>query len=194
MTFSFLTFPAATDVWLPLGMDPFEGRRFARGARAMGVLGRLKDDTTIARAASEAETIAARLAAAYPRFNSGRQFSVVALHEQVVRGIRTAALVLLAAVSLVLVIACANVASLLLARATSRHSELAIRAALGASRWRLMRHQIAESAVSGRPVARADCCSRCGWSTCSSRSLTGLTACSSHSPLLAGRFTSTPPC
>jgi putative ABC transport system permease protein len=145
--FSFLTFPAATDVWLPLGADPFDGRRFARGARSMGVLGRLKDGVTLAQARSETDTIAARLAAAHPRFNTGRLFALVSLQDQVVRGVRTTAMVLLAAVSFVLLIACANVASLQLARATARQRELTVRAALGASRWRLIRHQLAESAV-----------------------------------------------
>ena len=147
--FAFLTFPAATDVWLALGADPFDGRRFARGARSMGVLGRLKDDVTIGQARAEADRIAARLSAAYPRFNTGRLFRLVPLRDQVVRGVKTAALVLLAAVSLVLLIACANVASLQLARATTRQRELTIRAALGASRRRLIRHQLAESAVLG---------------------------------------------
>jgi putative ABC transport system permease protein len=145
--FSFLTFPAATDVWLPLGADPFAGRRFARGARSMGVLGRLKDGVTIAQARAEAEGVAAQLAAAHPRFNTGRLITLVPLRDQVVRGVRDAALVLLAAVSLVLLIACANVASLQLARATGRQRELTIRAALGASRRRLVGHQLAESAV-----------------------------------------------
>lgn len=143
--FSFMTFPSATEVWIPLGNDPFDGRRFARGARSMGVLGRLRRDVTLEEARTEAAAVAARLATAYPRFNTGRRFAVVPLHDQVVRGVRTAALVLLAAVSLVLLIACANVASLLLARATTRQRELTVRAALGASRWRLIRHQLAES-------------------------------------------------
>jgi putative ABC transport system permease protein len=145
--FSFLTFPAATDVWLPLGADPFDGRRFARGARSMGVLGRVNRGVTLDQARAEAGEIAARLAAKYPRFNTGRLFALVPLGEQVVRGVKTAALVLLAAVSFVLLIACANVASLQLARATTRQRELMVRAALGASRRRLIGHQLAESAV-----------------------------------------------
>jgi putative ABC transport system permease protein len=145
--FSFLTFPAATDVWMPLGADPFDGRRFARGARSMGVLGRLKDGVTLGQARAEAAGVAAGLAARHPRFNTGRLFTLVPLRDQVVRGVKDAALVLLAAVSLVLLIACANVASLQLARATGRQRELTIRAALGASRRRLIRHQLAESAV-----------------------------------------------
>jgi putative ABC transport system permease protein len=145
--FSFLTFPAATDLWMPLGADPFDGRRFARGARSMGVLGRLKTGVTLSQARAEADTTAAGLAAKYPRFNTGRLFRLVPLRDQVVRGVKDAALVLLAAVSFVLLIACANVASLLLARATTRQRELTIRAALGASRRRLIRYQLAESAI-----------------------------------------------
>ena len=145
--FSFLTFPAATDLWMPLGADPFDGRRFARGARSMGVLGRLKEGVTLSQARAEADTSAAGLAAKYPRFNTGRLFRLVPLRDQVVRGVKDAALVLLAAVSFVLLIACANVASLLLARATTRQRELTIRAALGATRRRLIRYQLAESAI-----------------------------------------------
>ena len=102
---------------------------------------------TLGQARAEADAIAAGLAAKYPRFNTGRLFRLVPLRDQVVRGVKDAALVLLAAVSFVLLIACANVASLLLARATTRQRELTIRAALGASRRRLIRYQLAESAV-----------------------------------------------
>jgi putative ABC transport system permease protein len=143
--FSFLTFPAATDVWLPLGADPSGGRRFARGARSMGVLGRLRPGSSLAAARSEADAIAANLAAGYPRFNTGRRIIVVPLSEQVSRGVRDGALVLLAAVGCVLLIGCANVAGLLLARGAGRQRELSIRAALGASRRRLLRFQLAES-------------------------------------------------
>jgi putative ABC transport system permease protein len=145
--FSFLTFPGETDVWLPLGADPFDGRRFARGARSMGVLGRLRADTSLASVRGEIDAIAGSLAAAYPRFNTGRRIIVVPLRAQVSRGVRDGALVLLAAVGCVLLIGCANVAGLLLARGAARQRELTIRAALGASRQRLLRFQLAESFV-----------------------------------------------
>jgi putative ABC transport system permease protein len=143
--FSFLTFPSKTEVWMPLGADPFEGRRFARGARSMGVLGRLRQGVTLAEARAEADTIAKGIATAEPFFNTGRRFAVVPLVEQVARDVRTGALALFGAVACVLFIACANVSSLMLARATGQHRDLLIRAALGASRWRLLRLQLAES-------------------------------------------------
>jgi putative ABC transport system permease protein len=143
--FSFLTFPAKTDVWLPLGADPVDGRRFARGARSMGVLGRLKAGVTLDAARGEADTIAARLAAAEPFFNTGRRIVVVPLADQVSREVRRGALALFGAVVCVLFIACANVSSLMMARATSQQRDWLIRAALGASRWRLLRYQLAES-------------------------------------------------
>jgi putative ABC transport system permease protein len=143
--FSFLTFPADTEVWLPLGADPFDGRRFARGARSMGVLGRLRPDVTLQQARAESDGIAASLAAEYPRFNTGRRLVVVPLEEQVGRGVRSGAMLLLGGVGCVLLIGCANVAGLLLARGATRRSEFAVRSALGASRGRLIRHQLAES-------------------------------------------------
>ncbi len=143
--FSFLTFPVKPDVWMPLGADPFDGRRFARGARSMGVLGRLRPGVNLAQARTEADTIAAGLASAYPFFNTGRRFALVPLGEQVARDVRNGALALFGAVACVLFIACANVSSLMLARATGQHRDLLIRAALGASRWRLLRLQLAES-------------------------------------------------
>jgi putative ABC transport system permease protein len=142
--FSFVTFPSKTDVWLPLGADPFDGRRFARGARSMGVLGRLRAGRRLAEARAEGDAIAAGLAAAYPFFNTGRRFVIVPLREQVARDVRDGAFILFAAVGCVLLIACANVSSLMLARAAGRQRDVLIRAALGASRWRLMRHQLAE--------------------------------------------------
>jgi putative ABC transport system permease protein len=145
--FSFLTFPSRTDVWLPLGADPFEGRRFARGARSMGVIARMRPGTTLAQTRAEGETIAAGLATAYPFFNTGRRFAIVPLRDQVAREARDGAFVLFAAVGCVLFIACANVSSLMLARATSRQRDVLIRTALGASRWRIIRHQLAESTL-----------------------------------------------
>ena len=143
--FSFVTFPSRTDVWIPLGADPFDGRRFARGARSMGVLARLRPDVTLSQAQAEGDTIAAALAAAYPFVNTGRRFAIVPLRNQVARDARDGALILFAAVGCVLFIACANVSSLMLARATMRQRDVQIRAALGASRWRVVRLQLAES-------------------------------------------------
>ena len=145
--FSFLTFPSETDVWLPFGADPFSGRRYARGARSMGLLGRLRPEVSLTAIRGEVDTIAAGLATAYPRFNTGRRIVVVPLREQASRGVRDGALVLLTAVACVLLIGCANVAGLLVARGATRQRELAIRAALGASRQRLLRFQLAESFV-----------------------------------------------
>jgi putative ABC transport system permease protein len=145
--FSFLTFPSKTDVWLPLGADPFDGRRFARGARSMGVLGRLKPGVSLVDARAEGDTIAAGLAKGYPFFNTGRRFALVPLEQQVVREVQSGALALFGAVACVLFIACANVSSLMLARASGRRGDFLIRSALGASRWRLLRHQMAESVL-----------------------------------------------
>ena len=111
----------------------------------MGVLGKLRTDSPLAAARAEIDGIAATLAAAHPRFNTGRRIVVVPLRDQVTRGVRDGAILLLAAVGCVLLIACANVAGLLLARGAWRQRELAIRAALGASRRRLLRLQFAES-------------------------------------------------
>jgi putative ABC transport system permease protein len=147
--FAFLTFPDRTDVWLPIGADPSQGRRFARGMRSMGVLGKLKEGVTIDQVRAEADTVAAGLAAAYPRFNTGRRFAVTFLHDQVVRGVRTGGMMLSVAAGGVLAIACANIVGLLLARATTRRREFSIRRALGASRARIVRHQFAESLVLG---------------------------------------------
>jgi putative ABC transport system permease protein len=145
--FSFLTFPNRTDVWLPFGADPSPGRRLARGARSMGVLARLAPETTLEQARAEADGIAAALAAEHPRFNTGRRFAVTPLTEQVTRGLWTGASILFGAVACVLLIACANVAGLVLARGTHRRQEMAIRSAIGASQLRLIRHQLAESFV-----------------------------------------------
>jgi len=133
-------------VWKPLGLDTALDYRKTSG-RFLRCVGRLAPGVSVEQAQSELSVIAAQLEQEYPDYNKGFGVWLVPMREQIVGEIRPILLVLIAAVAFVLLIACANVANLLLARAASRRRELALRAALGATRKRLIRQLLTESVL-----------------------------------------------
>jgi len=118
-----------------------------RDASFLSVVGRLKPGVRVSEATADVQTIAAQLAKQYPEENAGRSERVFPLRDDLVRRVRPAMIVLLGAVTLVLLIACANVANLLLARSAAREREIAIRIALGASRGQLVRQLLIETCL-----------------------------------------------
>lgn len=142
--------PAAqypTALYVPLAFKPADTTRAGNRNYGLLAIGRLKDDVTLSQASDEMNRLAAALDAQHPTWAPGRRVQTLRLHDHLVGRMRSWMLLLLGAVGLVLLIACVNVANLLLARATVRSQDIAIRAALGANRWQLARMLFAEALI-----------------------------------------------
>jgi putative ABC transport system permease protein len=137
-------FPRQTAIWLPLALDYAKEHR---GAHYLTVLGRLRPEVSVRQAQADMSAIAGRLERLYPDANTAWGVTLEPLHERMVADIKPALVLLERAVWVVLLIACANVANLLMARMSARVREIAVRAALGAGRGRLMRQVVAETVV-----------------------------------------------
>ncbi|HEX2123547.1 MAG TPA: ABC transporter permease, partial [Thermoanaerobaculia bacterium] len=134
------------DFWIAMNQHE-EYDPNSRGAIWMEVVGRLRDGVSIEQANAELRTISSRLEKQYPNWNTGLFFTAASLHEGLVKGVRPALIVLMCAVGVVLLIGCANVANLLLARAAVRHREISIRSAIGATRARIIYQLLVESVL-----------------------------------------------
>ncbi|MGH9498339.1 MAG: ABC transporter permease [Terriglobales bacterium] len=137
--------PPQVQMWTPLAMTDKE--KAVRGEHHFGVIGRLKPGVDVKQAQAEMNTISSQLEQQYPADDKGWGAVVIPLREQLVGSVRPALLVLLGAVAFVLLIACANVANLVLAKTLGRRKEIAIRGALGASRARVLQQVLSETVL-----------------------------------------------
>jgi putative ABC transport system permease protein len=137
-------FPEVSELWVPLALTP---QTFTRTDHGLSAIARLKDGVSFTEAQTEMHNIAARIEEQNPVTNEGLGVKVISLHESLSGDYRQALLILLGVVGCVLLVACVNVANLMLARATARQKEFALRAALGAGRWQIMRQLLIESLI-----------------------------------------------
>ena len=135
-------FPEVSELWAPVALTT---KSFTRTDHGLNSIARLKDGVTLEQAQAEMNSIAARIEQQNPVTNEGLGVSVTSLHKNLTGDYRQALLVLLGVVGCVLLVACVNVANLMLARASARQKEVALRAALGASRWRVIQQLLVES-------------------------------------------------
>src|SRR6185369_15140242 len=135
-------FPEVSEIWAPLAVTT---KDFTRTDHGLSCIARLKDGVGLGEAQAEMHTIAARIEAQNPVTNEGLGVKVTSLHQSLAGDYREALLILLGVVGCVLLVACVNVANLMLARASARQKEFALRAAIGAGRWRIMRQLLIES-------------------------------------------------
>jgi putative ABC transport system permease protein len=140
---AWFNFQHATEIWTPMDMTP--KALGPRGSHSYRAIGRLKANVSASQAQAELNSITRQLAKLYPENDGDSGAVVVSLTEQLTGASREGLFILLGAVALVLLVACANVANLMLARATNRQREIAVRAAMGAGRWRLARQLFTES-------------------------------------------------
>ena len=133
-----------SEIWRPLRLNTANP---SRGAIVLRSVARLPEQVSLERAQAAAATLSKQLEATYPQFNEKMVFNLMPLHERVVGNVRPALLALVGAVGFVLLIACANIANLLLARGSARGRELAVRSALGAARSRVVRQLLTESVL-----------------------------------------------